>query len=537
MTGLVIENLHVDIHGTAILRNVSLSVSPGEILAITGESGSGKSMTALAALHLLPQGARASGTIRLGNQTLSELPEAALCSIRGRGLGMIFQEPMTALNPLQTIGAQVAETIRIHTSKTATEAEAQAIETLKRVGLPPDRFPPGRYPHQLSGGQRQRVVIAMAIALSPQVLIADEPTTALDVTTQAQILDLLVSLTREEGMGLMLVTHDLAVVATYAHRIAVMQKGELVETGRTDLVLSNMQHPYTRMLFTAASHRVDLPPAPASSVLMAVQDVKRHYPLARRHLFQKKTVFEAVRDVSFTINRGERVGLVGESGCGKSTLVRALLGLEPVQAGSVTLSGLEITRDPHAARNARQKMQVVFQDPYGSFNPRHTVARLIAEPYHLLDRPPSGQARKEAVAEALTAVGLRPQDSDRYIHEFSGGQRQRIAIARALIIQPELIIFDEAVSALDVSVRAQILDLLALLCRTHALTYLFVSHDLTVVRSVTDRVLVMQTGRIVEQGRTEQVFNQPQHQYTKSLLAAAPRLPEHLIRKETLHHG
>ncbi len=338
-------------------------------------------------------------------------------------------------------------------------------------------------------------------------------------------------------MGLMLVTHDLAVVATYAHCIAVMQKGELVETGPTDLVLSNMQHPYTRMLFTAASHRVDLPPAPASSVLMAVQDVKRHYPLARRHLFQKKTVFEAVRDVSFTINRGERVGLVGESGCGKSTLVRALLGLEPVQAGSVTLSGLEITRDPHAARNARQKMQVVFQDPYGSFNPRHTVARLITEPYHLLDRPPSGQARKEAVAEALTAVGLRPQDSDRYIHEFSGGQRQRIAIARALIIQPELIIFDEAVSALDVSVRAQILDLLALLCRTHALTYLFVSHDLTVVRSVTDRVLVMQAGRIVEQGRTEQVFNQPQHQYTKSLLAAAPRLPEHLIRKETLHHG
>jgi peptide/nickel transport system ATP-binding protein len=537
MSLLEIDALTVAIHGTPVVQDVSLSVAPGEILAITGESGSGKSMTAFATIGLLPTGAARTGAIRLDGEDLTQLSEPEMCARRGKAMGMVFQEPMTALNPVHRIGDQVAETIRIHTGASKSEAAQQARETLTRVGLPPDQFPPERYPHELSGGQRQRVVIAMAIALRPRLLIADEPTTALDVTTQARILDLLVKLTREDQMGMILITHDLAVVAQHADRIAVMQNGAVVETGATNHLLHNMQHPYTKMLFEAATHQVDLPTVTPGPPLLSVQNLRRSYRLPRRRLFEKPGRFEAVRGVSFSLRRGERLGLVGESGCGKSTLTRALLGLEPLQAGQISVDGKDLGTDDASLRSIRRRMQVVFQDPYGSFNPRHRVARLVTEPFHLLDTPPTGTTRQQAVAEALSAVGLKPSDADRYIHEFSGGQRQRIAIARALIIRPDLILLDEAVSALDVSVRARILDLLADLCRSHGLTYLFVSHDLTVVRSVTDRVMVMQAGEIVEEGETEAIFTNPQHPYTKTLLEAAPQLPDLTQTKGGAHAG
>jgi peptide/nickel transport system ATP-binding protein len=526
MTLLSARNLSLAINGTTILKDLSFTLDAGEILALTGESGSGKSMTALALMQLLPHGADLRGQIDLDGKTLTDLTETQLCALRGNDIGMVFQEPMTALNPVQTIGAQVTETIRIHTRTSAAEARNKAAETLARVGLPQDRFALGRYPHELSGGQRQRVVIAMAIALRPKVLIADEPTTALDVTTQAQILELLQKLVREDGMGMIIITHDLAVVAGMADHIAVMRAGEIVEMAATPELLKNMRHSYTRMLFAASGHRVTLPPAPSPVPLLEVKNLRRSYRLPRRHVLAAPASFDALRDVSFTLNKGERLGLVGESGCGKSTLTRALLGLEPVQAGTITLDGSAVLDGGVSDLTLRRRMQVVFQDPFGSFNPRHQVARLITEPFHLLDAPPKGAERGAAIARALTDVGLKPEDQHRYIHEFSGGQRQRIAIARALIIRPDLILFDEAVSALDVSVRAQILDLIADLCHAYSLSYLFISHDLGVVRSVTDRVLVMQAGQIVEQGPTEAIFTNPQHNYTRKLLSAAPRLPD-----------
>lgn len=520
MSLLAIKNLSVQIGGTPVLQGIDLDMAQGQITAITGESGSGKSMTALAIMGLLPQGAAAQGQILLDGTDIVQTPEPALCRMRGNAMGMVFQEPMTALNPVQTIGAQVAETIRVHEKVTKAEAHARAAAMLDRVGL---KVAPTRYPHELSGGQRQRVVIAMAIAMRPKLLIADEPTTALDVTTQARILDLLQGLVAEFGMGLLLITHDLAVVADVADRIAVMQHGRIVEQGATHDLLRTMRHPYTRALFAASTHAVDLPMVQSDAPLLAVRHVVRDYPTKRLSLFGSRPTFRALDDVSLTINRGERVGLVGESGCGKSTLTRAILGLEPVQGGQITLDGAPVLQGELALR---RKMQVVFQDPYGSFNPRHRVDRLITEPFHLLDNPPKGAARDQAIAKALTDVGLPSDAADKYIHEFSGGQRQRLAIARALIVEPDLIIFDEAVSALDVSVRAQVLDLIADICRKRPLAYLFISHDLSVVRSITDRVLVMQAGKIVETGLTESVFADPQHPYTKSLIAAAPQLPE-----------
>lgn len=523
MSLLRIQDLTLTIHGKHILKGISLDIATGEVVALTGESGSGKSMTAFATMGLLPQGAEASGQIHLLDKDLLSLSEGQMCEIRGRDIGMVFQEPMTALNPVQCIGDQVMETILTHGAGSKAEARARARDVLTRVGLPPDQFPLSRFPHELSGGQRQRVVIAMAIALRPRLLIADEPTTALDVTTQAQILSLLLSLAKSDDMALMMITHDLAVVSQMADRIAVMQHGEIVEEGATDELFSEMRHPYTQALFQASRHQANLPAPVFAAPLLQVQDLERSYPLPRPHPFAKRPRFEAVKGVSFEIAKGERVGLVGESGCGKSTLTRAILGLDPIQSGHITLDGTPIAT---AGPDTKRKIQVVFQDPYGSFNPRHRVDRLVSEPFHLLPDAPQGPARQEVIAQALVAVGLSPSDQTKFIHEFSGGQRQRIAIARALITRPELIIFDEAVSALDVRVRAQILDLMADLSREYGLSYLFITHDLTVVRSITDRVLVMQQGEIVETGPTKQVLDDPQHVYTQTLVGAAPTLPD-----------
>lgn len=523
---LDIRELSLQLRGKPILDGISLSIRAREILALTGESGSGKSMTALATIGLLPEGARSTGAILLDGTDLTKVPETRLCGIRGHDIGMIFQEPMTALNPVQTIGRQVAETLRQHLRMSMNDAEGRASEVLARVGLPTHLVPLSRYPHELSGGQRQRVVIAMAIALRPRLLIADEPTTALDVTTQAQILALLKRLVREDGMAMMMITHDLAVVSQMADHIAVMNEGRIVEQGPTRQVLRERRHAYTRALFAASDHRAQLHPVPISEPLLEVRGAVRAYPLSRKGFFQGRSYLRAVNGVSFDISRGERVGLVGESGCGKSTLTRALLGLEPLAEGSITFGGQKILPRARQETLAGRNIQVVFQDPYGSFNPRHRVARLIAEPFHRFPDAPQGADRHRAVAEALTAVGLSPGDADKYIHAFSGGQRQRIAIARALITRPDLILFDEAVSALDVRVRAQVLDLVAGLSRDHGLTYLFISHDLTVVRSITDRVLVMRAGCIVEQGPTARVLEQPEHEYTRALVAAAPRLPD-----------
>ena len=509
---IAVQGLSVSIAGRAVLRDVALTLEPGTITGLVGESGSGKSMTALAFIGLLPEGAQVSGSVRLEGRELLSLPERAIADLRGRRIGMVFQEPMTALNPLMTIGDQVAEVLRLHGLARGQEG-ARARAALDRVGLTAPRFPMGLYPHQLSGGQRQRVAIAMAIVAEPDLLIADEPTTALDVTTQARILDLLRGLVAERGMALLLVTHDLAVVAGMADRVAVMKGGAVVEAGATEAVFRAQAHPYTRALFAAARHVPDRRAARLGAPVLSLRDVVRVHPGGLR----------AVDGVSFDIRAGESVGLVGASGCGKTTIARAILGLDPVQGGTIALDGHEVEAGRRMPRDLRARMQAVFQDPFGSFNPRWKVDRLLAEPFHLTGRPRDWRDR---VAQGLAEVGLPEDAGGRYIHEFSGGQRQRLAIARALMIRPSLIVLDEAVSALDVRVRAQVLDLLAELQVRHGVAFLFVSHDLGVVRGVTDRVLVMDHGRIVEEGATAAVMDAPGHEVTKGLMAAMPKVPE-----------
>ncbi len=520
MSLLQIRKLGLQIHGTPILKDVSLDIAAGEIHGVIGESGSGKSMTAFSVMQLLPDGAVCEGEVVLDGVSMLEASEVQLCGLRGDAVGMVFQEPMTALNPVMTIGDQVAETILIHEKVSKAEALTRAQAALERCELPADKFPMTRFPHELSGGQRQRVVIAMAIALRPKLLIADEPTTALDVTTQAEILDLIRKLVDEDGMGVMFITHDLAVVTGLADRITIMKDGAVMEQGAGATLHRDMTHPYTKALFAASSHQPEREVPKEEAPLLQVADVVRTYPLSRRSLFGPARAMRAVDGVSFEIKKGESLGLVGESGCGKSTLTRAILGLEKLQGGEIALNGVPVTAG--SAMAVRRQMQVVFQDPYGSFNPRHKVARLVGEPFFLYGR----RATEAEIDEALTSVGLAAGDKHKYIHEFSGGQRQRIAIARALIIKPELIILDEAVSALDVSIRAQILDLLADLSTRFGLTYLFISHDLSVVRSITDRVLVMKDGKIVEEGPTQTVFENPRHPYTQTLIEAVPQLPE-----------
>jgi peptide/nickel transport system ATP-binding protein len=522
---LDIESLGVSIGAARVLGDVSLQVARGEILGLVGASGSGKSMTALAIMRLLPRAARATGSVYVEGRLLGAMSEAELREVRGGRIGMIFQEPMTALNPLIRIGDQVAETVRLHRASGAAEAKSRAREALDRVGLRGIEL--DSFPYELSGGQRQRVAIAMALVLSPPLVIADEPTTALDVETQADVLRLLEELVRSRSSGMILVSHDLAVVSQITDRIAVMRHGEIVEQLPTRELLTREHHPYTQALLAAARlepKRAPRPPDGAAAVLEA-RDIVREYPRRRGSFLGRAASRRAVDGVSLEVHAGETVGLVGESGSGKSSLLRALLALERPQAGAVRLLGEDFGAARGAAlRRLRRSIQVVLQDPVGSFDPRWRVEQLIAEPYYALDHPPDAAALKANVAAALAEVGLCAADGARYPHEFSGGERQRIAIARALILRPAVIAFDEAVSALDVLVRAQILTLLAELAGRMQLAYLFVSHDLLVVRAIADRVYVMQQGRIVEQGPTERVFRSPQHAYTRALLAATPRL-------------
>ncbi len=502
-----LDGLTLAIHGTTILHGLDMALHPGRITALVGESGSGKSLTALALMGLLPDGAQLGGHIDMAGRDLTQLAEADWLGLRGTEVGMIFQEPMTALNPVQSIGAQVSETLRL-TGTDRAEARRIARDRLDRVGL--SAIGLDRYPHQLSGGQRQRVCIAMALARHPKVLIADEPTTALDVTTQAQILDLLADLARDEGVALLLITHDLGVVARVADDVAVLEKGQIVETGATEALFRARAHPYTRALLAASQPAPRATRAPGGETMLEARGVTRLYGKVR-----------AVDGVDLTLRAGEALGLVGGSGCGKSTLTRALLGLEDMHAGSIRLAGHP--GGTAMARTDRARISVVFQDPYGSFNPRWNVTRIVAEPFHLTGRPDDWRAR---VAEALVQVGLGAEALDRYPHEFSGGQRQRIAIARALVTAPSVLVLDEAVSALDVRVRAQVLALLADLQDRLRLAYLFIGHDISVVRALCDRVMVMEAGRIVEEGPIAQVFDAPRSEAAQALVAATPRIPD-----------
>jgi peptide/nickel transport system ATP-binding protein len=537
MSLLEIENLSLVIGGVPILRDVDLAIGAGEVMGLVGESGSGKSMTALSVMRLLPEASRAQGRIGFNGIDILAASEDRMCALRGDDIGMVFQEPMTALNPLKTIGEQVAEGIRWHTKANRADAEALARKMLDRVGLPAEKFPLSRYPHELSGGQRQRVVIAIACAPKPKLLIADEPTTALDVVLQAQILDLLRDLVRENRMGLLLISHDLAVVTEMADRITILRHGEIMESGETAPTLSAQLHPYTRQLAQASMHVPDrrnptLPKAAGDHALLDVKNISRVYPGHRTSLFRKPEPVRAVHDVSFSMTKGQSVALVGRSGCGKSTLARIILALDEPTGGAITFQGEQITgRDQASLRAARRNMQVVFQDPYGSFDPRQKVERLIAEPLHLLEKKPGTAERREMVSHALHEVGLKPADMQKYPHEFSGGQRQRLSIARAIITRPKLVVADEPVSALDVSIRAQILDLFADLNQRLGVAYLFITHDLTVARAITDEVMVMDEGRIVESGSTAEVLSHPQSDAAKALVEAAPDLHRAIARK------
>jgi len=524
MALLEIRDLAVRIGDTEILKSISLTVEPGEILGIVGESGSGKSMALLSAMRLLPGNATTRGRILLDNDDLTAKSERDMCTVRGARMGMIFQEPMTALNPVQTIGRQVAEMFTLHRGLSAREAMAAASAHLTKVGLPPDRAPHDRYPHELSGGQRQRVIIAIATALGPPLILADEPTTALDVTTQAAIVDLLKTMARREGAGLVFVTHDLALIAGLADRIAIMKSGEIVEEGTAPAIFRTLQHPYSQALRAAATlpPRYRATPLQPGPPVTEARDVKVTY--TARGLRSGPAV-NAVDGISFTLAPGEIVGIVGESGSGKSTLARAVLGIQPIAAGDVRIAGSDVrtARGP-ALRAIRQRIQVVFQDPYGSLNPRHRVETIVAEPLNLLDRALTRTERRARIEDVLKRVGLTAADADKYPHQFSGGQRQRVAIARALILEPKIIVLDEAVSALDVSIRAQIIDLLKDLSDRLGLAYLFITHDLAVVRALADRVLVIQSGKIVEEGSVAKVFAAPRHPHTKELIAASPDL-------------
>jgi len=510
-TAIEVQNLSVTFTGDAAFRavdDVSFRINGGHTLALIGASGSGKSVTSLALMNLLPKKVQVSGKIKLGDiqENLLHLDAAAWTRIRGKKISMVFQEPMSALNPISTCGRQLMESILAHQHISVRDAKQLAISWLEKVKLPEPAKLFLRYPHQLSGGQKQRVMIAMAMCNHPALLIADEPTTALDVTVQKEVIQLMQQLQQEYGIAMLFITHDLALARMLTNDFLVMDKGKIVDSSQVP-----------RLEYMVQENKKKL-----EEDILKVNNLKVYYPEVKNFLGKTTSYFRAVEDVSFHIQKGETLGLVGESGCGKSTLSKALLGLQPVTEGSILFKGKDIAGQNEGEwRKIRKQIQIIFQDPYASLNPRIKIGEAIAEPVsvHQLTR---GKAIRSRVLQLLEQVQLPAAAYDKYPHEFSGGQRQRICIARALATEPELVICDESVSALDIKIQAQILALLAELQQQHGLTYLFITHDLNVVRHISNRIMVMEKGKIVEKGNTEQVMRFPQHEYTRKLLAAAP---------------
>ncbi|HRF44953.1 MAG TPA: ABC transporter ATP-binding protein [Candidatus Competibacteraceae bacterium] len=523
---LEVHDLSVSFGAILAVKQVSFTLDRGETLALVGESGSGKSVSALSLLQLLPypHARHPGGSIRLRGEELLGAPSARLREIRGNQIAMVFQEPMTSLNPLHSIEKQIGETLLLHKGLSGVKLKARIVELLELVGLPDAVHRLSALPHELSGGQRQRVMIAMALANDPDILIADEPTTALDVTIQAQILKLLKDLQAQLGMAILFITHDLGIVRKMADRVCVMQAGVVVETGVATGIFNNPQHPYTRQLLAAEPKGEPPPESNDAPVVMAGDGLKVWFPLKRGLFGRVVDHVKAVDGVNVSVREGQTLGVVGESGSGKTTLGLALLRLLPSN-GAIHFDGRRIDDQPSKVlRPLRQAMQIVFQDPYGSLSPRLPVGEIVEEGLQVHGLAGDRKARRTRIAQALEEVGLDPGTQDRYPHEFSGGQRQRIAIARALALQPRLLILDEPTSALDVSVQAQIVDLLRDLQRRYRLAYVFISHDLRVVRALANHLLVMKNGRVVEEGPARQVFDRPQHPYTQALLAAALNL-------------
>ncbi|MEC9139986.1 MAG: ABC transporter ATP-binding protein [Pseudomonadota bacterium] len=526
-TLLRVENLHVgftsDGRQTTAVDGVSFDVPEGKTLGLVGESGSGKSVSALSVLGLLPYPAafHNSGRIMFDGDDIMGADTRVLQRLRGNDISMIFQEPMSSLNPLHDIEKQISEVIQLHRGLSRKAARDETCALLERVGIPDPESRLGALPHELSGGQRQRVMIAMALANRPRLLIADEPTTALDVTIQRQILDLLRDLQRENGMAILLITHDLGVVRKMADRICVMQQGQIVENDENHAIFEKPAHAYTRKLIAAEPSGAPEPLKANPPEIVSGENVKVWFPIRQGLLRRAQTHVKAVNDISLTVRRGETLGIVGESGSGKTTLGRAMIGLQRAE-GSITINGTNLSGASPAARRAMRKhMQIVFQDPYGALSPRLPVADIIGEGLAIHEPELTSAVRMARVRDILEDVELDPDIAGRYPHEFSGGQRQRIAIARALVLNPEFIILDEPTSALDRSVQAQIIELLRRLQAERGLTYLFISHDLKVVRALAHRVLVMQNGVAVEVGPTQQIFEAPASPYTKTLIEAA----------------